>query len=78
MLGFIAASVPNSRCNIIAIANLVPMVCAILMWKLPRTIRQEEDGVHSQLFAMAAGVGHWKRSGQNVWRPIGVEVEAAT
>ncbi|KAJ6124385.1 Major facilitator superfamily domain general substrate transporter [Penicillium samsonianum] len=36
LLGFIAASVPNSRCNIIAMANLVPMICAILMWKLPR------------------------------------------
>ncbi|KAJ5654150.1 Major facilitator superfamily domaingeneral substrate transporter [Penicillium lividum] len=35
-LGFIAARVPNSRCTIIAIANLVPMICAILMWKLPR------------------------------------------
>ncbi|KAJ5746194.1 Major facilitator superfamily domain general substrate transporter [Penicillium odoratum] len=36
LLGFIAARVPNSRCTIIAIANLVPMICAILMWKLPR------------------------------------------
>ncbi|KAJ5790991.1 uncharacterized protein N7518_008002 [Penicillium psychrosexuale] len=36
MLGFLAASVPNSRCTIIALANLVPMICAILMWKLPR------------------------------------------
>lgn len=36
ILGFIAANIPNSRCVIIAISNLVPMVCAILMWKLPR------------------------------------------
>ncbi|KAJ5176986.1 uncharacterized protein N7482_002863 [Penicillium canariense] len=36
MLGFLAANMRNSRCAIIAIANLVPMVCAILMWKLPR------------------------------------------
>ncbi|CRL18209.1 Sucrose/H+ symporter, plant [Penicillium camemberti] len=40
LLGFIAASVPNSRCNIIAVANLVPMICAILMWKLPRENQQ--------------------------------------
>lgn len=36
LLGFIAARVRSSRCTVIAIANLVPMVCAILMWKLPR------------------------------------------
>ncbi|KAJ5689126.1 hypothetical protein N7462_003518 [Penicillium macrosclerotiorum] len=36
LLGFIAANVQNSRCAIIALADLVPMVCAILMWKLPR------------------------------------------
>jgi hypothetical protein len=40
LLGFIAAKVPNSRCNIIAIANLVPMACAILMWKLPSGSQQ--------------------------------------
>ncbi|KAJ5143552.1 uncharacterized protein N7515_002339 [Penicillium bovifimosum] len=40
LLGFIAANVPNSRCNIIALANLVPMACAILMWKLPRENQQ--------------------------------------
>lgn len=37
ILGFIAAKIPNSRCTIIALANLVPMTCAILMWKLPST-----------------------------------------
>lgn len=37
ILGFIAAKIPNSRCVIIALANLVPMTCAILMWKLPST-----------------------------------------
>jgi MFS family permease len=36
ILGFIAANVHNSRCAIIAIADIVPMICAILMWKLPR------------------------------------------
>ncbi|KAJ5281315.1 Major facilitator superfamily domain general substrate transporter [Penicillium angulare] len=36
MLGFLVANVKNSRCAIIAIANIVPMICAILMWKLPR------------------------------------------
>ncbi|KAJ5607720.1 hypothetical protein N7537_004339 [Penicillium hordei] len=40
LLGFISASVPNSRCNIIVVANPVPMVCAILMWKLPRENQQ--------------------------------------
>jgi MFS family permease len=36
ILGLIAANVHNSRCAIIAIADIVPMICAILMWKLPR------------------------------------------
>lgn len=36
LLGFVVAYIPNSRCAIIAIADLVPMVCAVLMWKLPR------------------------------------------
>ena len=37
LLGFIASRVKNSRCTIIAIANLVPLTCAILMWKLPKS-----------------------------------------
>ncbi|KAJ5088918.1 Major facilitator superfamily domain general substrate transporter [Penicillium angulare] len=36
VLGFIVANVKNSRCVIIAIADIVPLICAILMWKLPR------------------------------------------
>ena len=40
LLGFIAARVPNSRCSIIAIANLVPLVCSVIMWKLPRENQQ--------------------------------------
>ncbi|KUL81813.1 hypothetical protein ZTR_11436 [Talaromyces verruculosus] len=36
-LSFIAARFKNSRCLVIALANLVPMTCAILMWKLPRS-----------------------------------------
>uniref|UniRef100_A0A093XJ86 Putative transporter n=1 Tax=Talaromyces marneffei PM1 TaxID=1077442 RepID=A0A093XJ86_TALMA len=36
-LSFIAARFKNSRCIVIALANLVPMTCAILMWKLPRS-----------------------------------------
>ncbi|KAJ5626865.1 Major facilitator superfamily domain general substrate transporter [Penicillium herquei] len=36
LLGVITAHIPNSRCAIIAIADLVPIVCAALMWKLPR------------------------------------------
>jgi hypothetical protein len=40
LLGFIAARVPNSRCTIIAIANLVPLVCSVIMWKLPRENQQ--------------------------------------
>jgi ACS family allantoate permease-like MFS transporter len=26
----------NKRCTVIALANIFPMICAILMWKLPR------------------------------------------
>ena len=37
ILSFIASRAKNSRCATIAISNLVPMICAILMWKLPRT-----------------------------------------
>ncbi|KAL3474345.1 major facilitator superfamily domain-containing protein [Aspergillus californicus] len=36
LLGFLTSYIPNSRCAIIAIADLVPMLCAILMWKLPQ------------------------------------------
>ncbi|EXJ91985.1 hypothetical protein A1O3_00535 [Capronia epimyces CBS 606.96] len=37
LLSVPSSRVPNSRCAIIAVANLVPMICAILMWKLPRS-----------------------------------------
>ncbi|PLB46274.1 putative allantoate permease [Aspergillus steynii IBT 23096] len=37
MLSFIASHMRNSRCVIIALSNVVPMVCAILMWKLPQS-----------------------------------------
>ncbi|PWY83244.1 MFS general substrate transporter [Aspergillus sclerotioniger CBS 115572] len=37
LLSFLASRIPNSRCVIIAVSNLVPMACAILMWKLPRS-----------------------------------------
>lgn len=37
ILAFICAKVPNSRCITIAVSNLVPMICAILMWQLPRS-----------------------------------------
>ncbi|KAL4882969.1 major facilitator superfamily domain-containing protein [Aspergillus karnatakaensis] len=36
ILGFTVSYIPNSRCAIIFLADLIPMVCAILMWKLPR------------------------------------------
>lgn len=36
LLSFVAARFRNTRCLVIALANLVPMICAILMWKLPR------------------------------------------
>ncbi|KAL4806608.1 MFS general substrate transporter [Aspergillus unguis] len=36
LLGFLVSYLPNGRCAVIAVANLVPMVCAILMWRLPR------------------------------------------
>lgn len=37
LLSFIAARFKNSRCFVIAVSDLVPMICAILMWKLPRS-----------------------------------------
>lgn len=37
LLAIPAAKIKNSRCAIIALANFVPMICAILMWKLPRS-----------------------------------------
>ncbi|KAE8147348.1 major facilitator superfamily domain-containing protein [Aspergillus avenaceus] len=36
LLSVAASRWKNGRCFIIALANLVPMICAILMWKLPR------------------------------------------
>ncbi|KKY24550.1 putative allantoate permease [Phaeomoniella chlamydospora] len=36
ILSYIASRFKDSRCIIIAVANLVPLTCAILMWKLPR------------------------------------------
>lgn len=37
LLAYPASKIKNSRCAIIALANIVPMICAILMWKLPRS-----------------------------------------
>lgn len=37
MLAFTAANIKNSRCTIIAISNFVPLTCAVLMWKMPRS-----------------------------------------
>jgi MFS family permease len=53
LLGFIAAKIPNSRCAIIAIANIVPMICAILMWKLP------SDNQHGLLAAYYVFYTYW-------------------
>ncbi|EEU39244.1 uncharacterized protein NECHADRAFT_94676 [Fusarium vanettenii 77-13-4] len=36
ILAVFCAKLKNMRCIIIAVANIVPMVCAILMWQLPR------------------------------------------
>lgn len=36
ILAIPCAKLTNKRCIIIALANLAPMACAILMWKLPR------------------------------------------
>ncbi|KAM6515496.1 hypothetical protein FSOLCH5_009721 [Fusarium solani] len=36
ILAVFCAKLKNMRCTIIAVANIVPMVCAILMWQLPR------------------------------------------
>ena len=40
MLAYPSAKIKNSRCIIIAFSNLVPMICAILMWQLPRSNKQ--------------------------------------
>lgn len=40
ILSFGASRIRNSRCIIIAISDLVPMLCAILMWKLPQSNRR--------------------------------------
>ncbi|KAJ5223579.1 Major facilitator superfamily domain general substrate transporter [Penicillium chermesinum] len=53
LLGFFTSRVPNSRCATIAISNLVPMVCAILMWKLPR------DNQHGLLAAYYVFYTYW-------------------
>ncbi|KAL6251756.1 hypothetical protein RBB50_001966 [Rhinocladiella similis] len=37
ILAFICAKVENIRCLTIAASNIFPMICAILMWKLPRS-----------------------------------------
>ncbi|KAL5340287.1 MFS general substrate transporter [Aspergillus crustosus] len=36
MLGFTVSYIPNSRCTVIFLADLIPMICAVLMWKLPQ------------------------------------------
>ncbi|RMD42149.1 hypothetical protein DV735_g3013, partial [Chaetothyriales sp. CBS 134920] len=36
LLAFFCARVPNSRCATIAFGNIFPIICAVLMWKLPR------------------------------------------
>lgn len=40
MLAYPSAKLKNKRCIIIALSNLVPMICAILMWQLPRSNKQ--------------------------------------
>ncbi|KAI9846609.1 MAG: hypothetical protein M1837_003850 [Sclerophora amabilis] len=37
ILSVATVQIKNSRCAFIAVSNLVPMTCAILMWKLPRS-----------------------------------------
>lgn len=37
LLSIPCSKINNSRCLIIALANIVPMISAILMWKLPRS-----------------------------------------
>ncbi|KAL2444305.1 MFS-type transporter cnsL [Exophiala dermatitidis] len=53
MLAFLCAHIPNIRCLTIAVANLVPMICAILMWKLPR------DNKHGLLAAYYVFYTYW-------------------
>ncbi|PGH05603.1 hypothetical protein AJ79_06770 [Helicocarpus griseus UAMH5409] len=40
LLSFLVSRCKNARCLIIAASNVVPLVCAILMWKLPRSNQQ--------------------------------------
>lgn len=37
---FIVAKFPNGRCLSIAVMDVIPLICAILMWKLPRDNKQ--------------------------------------
>lgn len=53
ILSVFAAKIKNSRCTIIAVANLVPMVCAILMWKLPTSNK------HGRLAAYYVFYTYW-------------------
>ncbi|KAH8689183.1 putative allantoate permease [Talaromyces proteolyticus] len=53
LLSFIASRFRNTRCLVIALSNLVPMVCAILMWKLPR------DNKHGLLAAYYVFYTYW-------------------
>ncbi|KAI0902508.1 major facilitator superfamily domain-containing protein [Annulohypoxylon nitens] len=43
----------NKRCAIIAVSNIIPMICAILMWKLPR------DNEHGLLAAYYVFYTYW-------------------
>ncbi|KAL4938921.1 hypothetical protein BDV06DRAFT_231455 [Aspergillus oleicola] len=53
LLGFIVSYIPNSRCTVIAIADLVPMICAVLMWKLP------QENKHGLLAAYYVFYTYW-------------------
>lgn len=53
LLSFLVSRFKNSRCFIIALANIVPMICAILMWKLPR------DNTHGLLAAYYVFYTYW-------------------
>ncbi|KAF5008149.1 hypothetical protein FDECE_5543 [Fusarium decemcellulare] len=53
ILAALCAKLKNMRCTVIAVANIIPMICAILMWQLP------QDNKHGRLAAYYVFYTYW-------------------
>ncbi|KAJ3522928.1 hypothetical protein NM208_g12657 [Fusarium decemcellulare] len=53
ILAILCTKLKNKRCTVIAMANIIPMICAILMWQLPR------DNKHGRLAAYYVFYTYW-------------------